>query len=163
MGTLSIICHTLCDVADKFLGCPESCMLGLLTQIWSKNVYLWISSFLAGFWDWLATSSTYVVIITLSHTTELKLAHFLIFLSAERAGPVPWDWPHLPLCQAVRSGPYNVHGGDAWHYDQASPCSYCQAHPHICHGCHGISYAWVPLQWVLKACFKTLTLVKVSL
>lgn len=156
------------DITKRFLGCPKSCTLGSLTQIWSKNVCLWTSSpfgwFLLttppDFWEWLATPHTYSPTET-SHTTGWALTNYLIFLSAERACSVPWDRPHLPLCQAVCSGPNDVHGGDAWHYDQASPCSYCQTHPHICHCCHGISYAWVPLQWVLKAFLRTFTLTKV--
>lgn len=76
------------------------------------------------------------------------MASLDLCLSAERAGSVPRDWSHLPLCQAVRGGPYNVHSGNAWHHDQAPPLSHRQADPHLCNCCHGIPYARVSLQWV---------------
>lgn len=81
------------------------------------------------------------------HTSGITF--ILSLIHAERTGSVPRDWAHLPLCQAVCGGPYNVHGGDAWYHDQASSCSYRQAHSHLCYCCHGISYARVSLQWVL--------------
>lgn len=87
-----------------------------------------------------------------------SLLHSFTFASAEGAGSVPWDWSHSPLCQTVCRGPCNVHGGDAWYHDQASPILNCQTHPHLCNCCHGIAHARVPLQWATNVVISNLFL-----